>query len=189
MKKNITGRSNPAYFFSQWEMWKYCMTGLTDLSEKGHQALTLWVQNMNIPSLPTSESLPNPELFCVLAEGCPHLVKPPFIPLPRQLLWPLLSSLRDHHHHADRRKGPHEPSRHLRVLSARISRLLNTHSIIWKEEGGWVSGGLSLWAHRYFLWGMLQPKAYRSGASKYWGLGQVPWIAGWQYCKDNCFLD
>lgn len=56
-----------------------------------------------------------------------------------------------------------------------------------EEEGGWVSGGLSLWAHRYFLWGMLQPKAYRSGASKYRGLGQAPWIAGWQYCQDNFF--
>lgn len=66
------------------------MTGLTALGEKGHQALTLWVQNMKIPSLPASESVPNPELFCALAEGCPHLVKPPFIPPPRQLLWPLL---------------------------------------------------------------------------------------------------
>lgn len=155
------------------------MTGSTALCEKGHQALILWVQNMKIPFLPASESLPNPELFCMLTEGCPHLVKPPFFPPPRQLLRPLLSSPRDHHHRADRRKGPHEPSRHLRVLSAGISRLLDTHSIIWKEEGGWVSVGLSLCAHRYFLWGMLQPKAYRSGASKYQGLGRAPWNAGW----------
>ena len=68
-------------------MSQYCMTGSTALCEKGHQALTLWVQSMKIPSLPASESLPNPELFCVLTEGCPHLVKPPFFPPPRQLLW------------------------------------------------------------------------------------------------------
>ena len=99
------------------------------------------------------------------------------------------SSPRDHHHHADRRKGPHEHSRHLRVLSAGISRLLNTHSIIWKAGGGRGMGfrWAILMGSQIFLWGMLQPKAYRSGASKYRGLGQAPWIAGWQYCKDNFF--
>lgn len=50
--------------------------------------------------------------------------------------------------------------------------------------------GLS-WALRMgsqiFPMRMLQPKAYRSGASKYQGLWRAPWALGGQYCKDNFF--
>ena len=166
------------------------MTGLTALGEKGHQALTLWVQNMKIPSLPASESLPNPELFCVLDEGCPPPCQAPF-----------------HSSTQTAALATPEAARGIIIIMQTEEKALMNTPGTWgsyrqgflgswihtalsgrrEEEGGWVSDGLSLWAHRYFLWGMLQPKAYRSGASKYRDLGQAPWIAGWQYCKDNFF--
>lgn len=153
---------------------------------KGHPGLILWVQNMKIPFL----QLVLPESWAVLHAhwGMSPPCQAPFFPPPRQLLrlhcW---GSPRDHHHRADRRKGPHEPSRHWGCVAGK-GFLGSGYNIIWKEEGRRM--GLS-WAlicgSTDISYEDVQPKAYRSGASKYQGLGVCD--TGGQYCKNNFFLD